>query len=94
MVPLTIQTDPTATLGNYAFVVSASTSLGVEGTVQAFLSIVIDRQGKVIEAAPVSFDEWAPNLALTKDPRLREAAMEAVKQWKYNLFFSTVSPSR
>jgi len=54
------------------------------------LHIVIDPQGKVIEAAPVSRDEWPPNLALappsrvlTEDPRLREAAVKAVKQWEY-----------
>ena len=54
------------------------------------LRIVIDPQGKVIEAAPVSRDEWPPNLALappslvlTEDPRLREAAVKAVKQWEY-----------
>src|SRR5689334_12540397 len=46
------------------------------------LRIVIDPQGKVIEAAPVSRDEWPPNLAfappsrvLTEDPRLCEAAV-------------------
>jgi len=54
------------------------------------LRIVIDPQGKVIEAAPVSRDEWPPNLAfappsrvLTEDPRLCEAAVKAVKQWEY-----------
>ena len=47
-----------------------------------FLRIVIDREGKVIEAAPVSRDEWAP-LNFTEDPRLRDAAIQAVKQWEY-----------
>lgn len=46
------------------------------------LRIVIDRQGRVIEAAPFSRDELA-----TEDPRVREAAVEAavkaVKQWEY-----------
>jgi TonB family protein len=58
----------------------------------AFLSIVINRQGKVIEAAPVSFDEWPPNRALSEDPRLREAAVKAVKQWEYRPYLLNGQP--
>jgi hypothetical protein len=50
---------------------------------QVFLRIVIDRQGKVIEAAPVPRDEWPPNWDFAEDPLLRDAAIQAVKQWEY-----------
>jgi TonB family protein len=58
----------------------------------AFLGIVIDRQGKVIEAALIPFDEWPPNVALTKDPRLREAAVKAVKQWEFRPYLLNGQP--
>ena len=57
-----------------------------------FLRIVIDQQGKVIEAAPVPRDEWPPNPDLTEDARLREAAIKAVKHWEYNPYLVNGQP--
>jgi len=55
------------------------------------LRIVIDQQGRVIEAAPFSPDELA-----TEDPRVREAAVEAavkaVKQWEYEPYLFNGRP--
>jgi TonB family protein len=55
------------------------------------LRIVIDRQGRVIEAAPLSRDELA-----TEDPHVREAAVEAavkaVKQWEYQPYLFNGRP--
>jgi TonB family protein len=56
------------------------------------LRIVIDQQGKVIEAAPVSRDEWPANPVLTEDARLREAALDAVKYWKYHPYLLNGQP--
>jgi len=56
------------------------------------LRIVIDQQGEVIEAAPVSRDEWPSNPALTEDARLREAALHAVKYWKYHPYLLNGQP--
>jgi outer membrane biosynthesis protein TonB len=61
-------------------------------TGDVFLRIVIDRQGKVIEAAPVSRDEWPSNAAFTEDPRLRDAAMDAVKQQEYKPYLLNGEP--
>src|SRR5438309_1482666 len=59
---------------------------------EVLLGIVIDQQGKVIEAAPVSRDEWPPNPALTADPLLRAPAIKAVKQWEYKPFLLDGQP--
>jgi outer membrane biosynthesis protein TonB len=57
-----------------------------------FLSIAIDRQGKVIEAAPVPRDEWPPNWSFSEDARLRDAAIQAVKQWEYKPYLLNGQP--
>jgi len=56
------------------------------------LRIVIDQQGNVIEAAPVSREEWPSNPDLTEDARLREAALNAVKYWKYHPYLLNGQP--
>jgi len=58
----------------------------------AFLRIVINGQGKVIEAALIPFDEWPANQALGEDPRLREAAVKAVKQWEFRPYLLNGQP--
>jgi len=57
-----------------------------------FLSIVIDQQGKVTEAAPVPRDEWPPNWSFSEDARLRDAAIQAVKQWEYKPYLLNGKP--
>jgi len=57
-----------------------------------FLSIVIDQQGKVTEAAPVPRDEWPPNWYFSEDARLRDAAIQAVKQWEYKPYLLNGQP--
>jgi|SRR6478609_3366970 len=57
-----------------------------------FLSIAIDKQGKVIEAAPVPRDEWPPNWFFSEDARLRDAATQAVKQWEYKPYLLNGQP--
>ena len=57
-----------------------------------FLSIAIDKQGKVIEAAPVPRDEWPPNWSFSEDARLRDAAIQAVKQWEYKPYLLNGQP--
>jgi TonB family protein len=57
-----------------------------------FLSIVIDQQGKVIEAAPIPRDEWPPKWSFSEDPRLRDAAIQAVKQWEYKPYLLNGQP--
>src|SRR6478736_2131140 len=57
-----------------------------------FLSIAIDKQGKVIEAEPVPRDEWPPNWSFSEDARLRDAAIHAVKQWEYKPYLLNGQP--
>jgi TonB family protein len=57
-----------------------------------FLSIAIDQQGKVTEAAPVPRDEWPPNWFFSEDARLRDAAIQAVKQWEYKPYLLNGQP--
>jgi len=57
-----------------------------------FLSIVIDQQGKVTDAAPVPRDEWPPNWYFSEDARLRDAAIQAVKQWEYKPYLLNGQP--
>ena len=57
-----------------------------------FLSIAIDKQGKVIEAAPVPRDEWPPNWYFSEDARLRDAAIQAIKQWEYKPYLLNGQP--
>jgi len=59
---------------------------------EVLLGIVIDKQGKVIEPAPVPRDEWPPNPALTEDPLLRAPAIKAVKQWEYRPYLLDGQP--
>ena len=47
------------------------------------LRVIVDKQGKVVEVAPVSREGLPPDPAVTEDPRLRAAAIKAVKQWEY-----------
>jgi len=62
----------------------------VSGTV--FLNIVIDQQGKVTEAEPVPRDEWPPNWPFTEDSRLRDAVIQAVKQWEFKPYLLNGQP--
>jgi outer membrane biosynthesis protein TonB len=57
-----------------------------------FLSIAIDKQGKVTEAAPVPRDEWPPNWFFSEDARLRDAAIQAIKQWEYKPYLLNGQP--
>jgi hypothetical protein len=57
-----------------------------------FLGIAIDKQGKVIEAAPVPRDEWPPNWSFSEDARLRDAAIQAVRQWEYKPYLLDGQP--
>jgi TonB family protein len=57
-----------------------------------FLSIAIDKQGKVIEAASVPRDEWPPNWSFSEDAHLRDAAIQAVKQWEYKPYLLNGQP--
>ena len=59
---------------------------------EVVLDIVIDRQGKVIGAAPVLRDELPPNPPLTDDGLLQEPAIRAVKQWEYKPYLLDSQP--
>lgn len=62
---------------------------------EVHLRIVIDQQGKVIEAAPGSRDELPPSLTVPgspEDSRLCEAAVKAVKQWEYRPYLLNGQP--
>ncbi len=59
---------------------------------EVLLGIVIDQQGKVIEAESIPHDKWPPNPALTEDPLLRVPAIKAVKQWEYKPYLLDGQP--
>jgi TonB family protein len=56
------------------------------------LRILVDKQGKVVAAWPESRDDLPPNPALTDDPRLRAAAIKAVRQWEYRPYLLNGEP--
>ncbi len=59
---------------------------------EVVLRVIVDKQGNVIEAAPVSRDGLPPKRAFTEDPRLRGAAIKAVKQWQYKPYLLNGEP--
>lgn len=59
---------------------------------EVILRVIVDKQGKVVEVAPVSREGLPPDPAVTDDPRLRAAAMKAVKQWEYRPYLLNGEP--
>jgi TonB family protein len=50
---------------------------------QVLLKVVIDKRGQVVEVTPIQHD-WTGREAINADdPQIEEAAVNAVKQWRY-----------
>ena len=59
---------------------------------QIVLAITIDKTGKVARAMVVDKDFWGRKSVNVEDPHLRQASLDAVKQWTYRPYLLNGAP--